>query len=1109
LYPARLLGFFICSPQHRSVVARQARDFHSKKNINLKEKSAMTALRSKPIFHIFILFALLASLLGNAIGITPAYAATLTVTNTNDSGAGSLRDIIASAGAGDTITFDSALSGGTIYLASTLTLNQNVTIDGSALASKITISGDSDNDTTGDVRVLSVNSGVTATLDSLIITKGAAGGGDGGGIFTNGATLTINNSTLSGNSAGSYGGGISNTGTLTINNSTLSGNSGGYGGGIHNALTGTLTITNSTLTGNSATSAGGGIHSGGVVTINNSTLSGNSTSSTGGSIYNDGTLTVTDSTLSSNSASASGGGIYSNSGTLTVTDSTLSGNTTTLGSGAGIYNFGSTLTVANSTFSGNSASGSGGGVYNYPGNTLNITNSTFSGNSALYGGGIINYGALMITNSTLSGNIATNNGGGIYNDTAPLNYANTIIANSPSGGDCYNLSSIGTNTNNLVEDTTCSATFSGDPNLGALADNGGSTQTLVLLTGSSAINAGDDTTCTNAPVGNLDQRGVTRPVGAHCDIGAVEANPQSASPFIVNSNGDTNGTCDEYVAGVSDCTLREAIARASPSNTINFDSGLSGGTIHLASTLILSKNVTIDGSALASKITISGDTDSNATGDVRVFLVNSGVTVTLNALMITKGWTTSNGPGGGGIYNVGGTLTIMNSTLSDNSAGFGGGIQNDGTLTVTNSTFSGNAATLTVGGGIENIPGSTLIVTNSTFRSNSAASLGGGIQNYSTLMVTNSTFSGNSAVAGGGILNSTGTLMVTNSTFSGNSGANGGSGIYNYSTGTLNYANTIIANSASGSDCFNSATLGTNTNNLAESGSCSASLSGDPGLGALANNGGPTQTFALLVNSPAIGAGDDIICAAVPVGGLDQRGVTRPQSGHCDIGAYEYVDISAPTITSFSIPSPSSSLNIPITAFTASDDVSATGYKITESAIPPVAGAAGWSGTAPTAYTVGSDGTYTLYPWAKDAAGNVSAVFGSPTSVHVDTSAPTILSSVRVNPNPTAATSVDFIVTFSESVTGVDAADFSLTTTGSISGAVISGVNGSGTTYTVTINTGSGLGTIRLDVADNDSIVDAVSNPLGGSGAGNGAFTSGETYTERVNRIYLSVVLRG
>src|SRR6185369_2018366 len=82
----------------------------------------------------------------------------------------------------------------------------------------------------------------------------------------------------------------------------------------------------------------------------------------------------------------------------------------------------------------------------------------------------------------------------------------------------------------------------------------------------------------------------------------------------------------------------------------------------------------------------------------------------------------------------------------------------------------------------------------------------------------------------------------------------------------------------------------------------------------------------------------------------------------------------------------------------------------------------------------------------------------------------------------------------SDTVTGVDVNDFALTTTG-VSGASITGVSGSGAIYTVTVNTGSGNGTIRLDVVDDDSIVDIADNPLGGVGVGNGSFTGGESYT--------------
>ena len=106
--------------------------------------------------------------------------------------------------------------------------------------------------------------------------------------------------------------------------------------------------------------------------------------------------------------------------------------------------------------------------------------------------------------------------------------------------------------------------------------------------------------------------------------------------------------------------------------------------------------------------------------------------------------------------------------------------------------------------------------------------------------------------------------------------------------------------------------------------------------------------------------------------------------------------------------------------------------------------------------------------------------------------APTVASIVPAGPTPTTAASVDFTVTFDVAVTGVDVTDFGLTATG-IAGASVTGIAGSGTTYTVTVNTGSGSGTLRLDVVDDDTIVNIL--PLGGTGAGNGSFTTGTPYT--------------
>ncbi len=138
-----------------------------------------------------------------------------------------------------------------------------------------------------------------------------------------------------------------------------------------------------------------------------------------------------------------------------------------------------------------------------------------------------------------------------------------------------------------------------------------------------------------------------------------------------------------------------------------------------------------------------------------------------------------------------------------------------------------------------------------------------------------------------------------------------------------------------------------------------------------------------------------------------------------------------------------------------------------------------------------------LNPLGGPGAGNGS--FTTAETFIVDKSAPSVNSSLRADPNPTVAGSVNFTVSFSEAVTGVDASDFALATTGSISGASLAIVSGSGNTYSVNVNTGTGDGTIRLELVDDDSILDSVMNPLGGAGAGNGDFSGGEAYTVNPN----------
>ena len=134
-----------------------------------------------------------------------------------------------------------------------------------------------------------------------------------------------------------------------------------------------------------------------------------------------------------------------------------------------------------------------------------------------------------------------------------------------------------------------------------------------------------------------------------------------------------------------------------------------------------------------------------------------------------------------------------------------------------------------------------------------------------------------------------------------------------------------------------------------------------------------------------------------------------------------------------------------------------------------------------------------LNPLGGAGAGNGN--FYPPDVYLVDKNIVAVANIQRLDPDPTSGNSVRYLVNFSEPVTGVDASDFVFTTTGSIADTFVTDVGGADASYTVTVNTGAGDGTLRLDLADNDSIMDAYSAPLGGSGAGNGNFTNGDAYT--------------
>ena len=451
--------------------------------------------RGRVVVHLALsLFAATAFIAAFGVARADAVGATVTVTNCNDTGTGSLRQAITAAASGTTVTFALAPACPTITLQSTLDIATNLIIDGPGSA---TLALDELPYTT----VFDVAADVKATISGLTIDNGSVG-------IDNDGNLTVSDDTLSG-AGSSAGGGILNQGTLTVTGSTVSNNgvtagAGAGGGGIENEH-GTVTVSSSTFADNTASAGaeGGGIdNDGGSVTISGSALNGNNTGQgSGGGIVNrdDGTLVVTTSTLADNSAvDGTGGGIENEGGTVTVSDSTLSHNTAFYGSG-------------------------GGGIFNATAASVSIADSTLIGNGATYGGdggAVFNLGSLSITGSTLDRNTSTDDGGGLFSAGGSLTVTATIIASSKRG-DCFGPVTDGGY--NLVDDTTCNLS-AGTDKIGTpagldptgLADNGGPTRTIGLESTSPAVGAVGSATVCSTP----DQRGVTRPTP--CDTGAVQ-----------------------------------------------------------------------------------------------------------------------------------------------------------------------------------------------------------------------------------------------------------------------------------------------------------------------------------------------------------------------------------------------------------------------------------------------------------------------------------------------------------------------------------------------------------------------------------------------------------
>jgi hypothetical protein len=390
-------------------------------------------------------------------------------------------------------------------------------------------------DATGNV---SLRSAAMATNDlggsnTIVLSAGTykltippvPGGGDVGGHLNIGRGLTTNNVTIDGatdgatiidanrldhaidvgffcsatlsrltiqNGSGTFGGDVGNSGKLTIDNSTITGGTATFGGGVF-SNGGTLTITNSTVANNGTTGTtwGGGLFAqGATVRLTNDSLANNRGSIGAGLFLNGGTATITSSTIANNSASTWGGGTYNQAATITLANDTLADNSATEGGGIYTFGFGARISLTNCTIADNACTGfgtEGGGIYQGIGNPTTI-----------------------LTNTIVAGNTA---GADPDIDGAITSQGHNLIGNSQDASGFVDTDFVGTAVNPL------------DPLLGPLQDNGGPTQTMALLPGSPALNAGDP-----AQLGTADQRGVVRSGGVN--VGAYQA---SASAFVLTA----------------------------------------------------------------------------------------------------------------------------------------------------------------------------------------------------------------------------------------------------------------------------------------------------------------------------------------------------------------------------------------------------------------------------------------------------------------------------------------------------------------------------------------------------------------------------------------------
>ena len=619
-------------------------------------------------------------------------------------------------------------------------------------------------------------------------------------------------------------------------------------------------------------------------------------------VINSSAATVDGATVTSGSLTGEGGCIYAADG-VTIRDSILTSCTATSNNGGALYAIGE-VSLDNVIVDSNTAGGSGGGIY--AGSVVATNGVTFTSNQAdIKGGGIYSSSTISIDGTSLFDN---NDVGGATPD------------DGDDGGAIYAESDV------TLNSTTGITTFQNNDaaNGGAIKIPSSGTQTLTMT----------------APIFNNNRALYTWARGGALDVDDVVINAgASATRFDGNTSAYLAGALDGYkvtVYGdiVFDLNTAGQFAGAlyswetvfngdttfTNNQTINKTLSGRGGAIYNMNKLTFEQNALFEGNqgrqggaieqvqfALTFKNGATFRNNHASQNGGAIALTGGWATLNLNGTALFEGNSTGttaildpDRTGGGAIFvlqapNVNLNLTSGSNTFLNNTSETMGGairvhyINTDTPLDIKNATFEGNTAK--EGGGALYMLGGT--ITSSTFTGNSAdGSNGGAIYNATNaLKIVNSTISGNSVTTsgeGGAIYMDAADCEVLNSTLYNNSAATGSDAIRGDIGATCTLYNTIVSHPTTSSSLCANVTSG--DYNLHYNGSCFTAQAndqtGDPVFGALANNGGPTQTHAIGSSSGARDNALGAICIGADVNAVDQRGEIR--TSQCDIGAYEY-----------------------------------------------------------------------------------------------------------------------------------------------------------------------------------------------------------------------------